>query len=204
MERQRDEHPDLAALHQLVDGEVAPIAMLPLARHLEACNRCRVARERIEALNQDLDRLPAAEEPEGFTSQVLARVAGLPAPRRRARTLRLILPAGLGAASALAFLLLPSGGRMLAGFSRLVRLDLMEPSRLLEILAGVASAVVGGVGRAVDGLARPVPFVPWFDGAAGSNLVAMMVAAVLLLGVSSMIAFALAGRGVLRARSRRT
>ena len=105
--------------------------------------------------------------------------------------------------SVLAYLLLPTGSRMLQGASRIVTFDLLEPARLLEFLAGVATAVFGGIGRAVDGLSRPVPFFPSLAGIEASMVLMMVAAAALVIAVSSMVAVALAGRGLLRAGSRR-
>jgi anti-sigma factor RsiW len=201
----RRSHPDLASFHALVDGEASPAAALRLARHLDGCPRCRRERAGIATLASALESLPAPEEPQGFTAQVMARIAPLRPAGRPVRALRLVLPATGGLGSALAWLALPSAGRVLGGVGRLLfHPDSLEPSRLLALLAGIASAVVGGLGRAVDGLAPRLPAPPGFPAAGWSpGLLVSLAAAALLLAASSTLALALAGRGWLRARPRK-
>lgn len=199
------EHPDLGALQSLVDGETGPAGALHLARHLEGCARCREVRSRFERLAAALDALPAPDEPADFTAGVMRRVQQMPRPRPRRSLLRLVAPAAVLLAAVVGILALPTTGRVLRGFGRVLRPDLLEPSHLLDLLVGVAAAAAGLLGRAVEGLAPVAPSIPALHGP-HAPLPAVLLAAALICGIaaSTLLGLALAGGHILRQRAGRT
>ena len=194
-----EDHPDVASWHALVDGEAGPARTLLLARHLEGCSRCGRVRDRVASLAEGLSALPVPEEPAGFAAQVMGRVRTLPAPRRRARALQLVAPAALVFSIAIGLAALPLTGRALRGFGRLLRPDLLEPSRFLDLLVGIAAAAAGLLGRAVEELVLKTPSMPALHGPEAPAALLMLVAMVVVgIAASTMVMLAVAGHGILR------
>ncbi len=200
---QPEAHPEGVAISALVDGEVSPARRLALARHLLGCERCRAWQQRMNALAAQLSALPAAEEPEGFEAQVMERVRAVPAPRRTTAALRLVAPLLLLVAGGATAVVLHSGTWFTRGLGRILRPEALDADQLLEMVARLAIATLGGFGRAVEGLVPRLPALPAFHppSAPGPVLLVGLAASGLILAGMAMAAWA--GRGWLRARSPR-
>jgi hypothetical protein len=195
-----DAHPDAAAIHALVDHEVPPAERLRLARHLRDCPACLDLLDRIEALSVQLSHLPAAEEPAGLTDRVMSRVRSMTPPGAMTARLRLAAPLLLLVLGGMGAIASAGTGRLFSGVSRLLRLDVLRPESVYELVLTFATAALGGLGRAFDGLLLRAPEVPAFHLPAAIAPEFLYVA-LAYFGLVSMVTAAFAGRGLLRLRS---
>lgn len=87
-----------------LDGELPPQEWRMLESHLEACAPCRAQWERLQVVEQVLQRAPLLAPPPGFAGRVMARV-----DRRRARRRTVLggLALATGAAAVILLSLLP-------------------------------------------------------------------------------------------------
>ena len=195
-----DVHPDAVEIHALVDHEVQPAARLRLVRHLRDCRACRDLRDRVEALSVQLSRLPAAEEPAGLTDRVMGRVRSMRPPRSMTARLRLAAPLALLVLGGMGAVASAGTGRLFSGVSRLLRLDVLRPENVFELVLTFASAALGGLGRAFDGLLLRAPEIPTFH-LPGAVAPELLYVALAYVGLAGMVMVAFAGRGLLRLRS---
>ena len=192
------EHPDPAQLHALADREVSPAEGLRLARHLHDCGPCRDAQARIAALTNQLSRLPAADEPAEFAERILEHVRTMASPRRDlARAVRLVAPLLILAAGALVSMAGRGAGWMLRVDS-LLRPETLHPLKLFELLLAVASAALGGLGRAFEGFLPRIPVFPVLHAPGISQLSLQLVGLLCLAVLATMAMAAFAGHGFLR------
>jgi hypothetical protein len=149
-------HPAPLALQTFVDHEATPADSLRLARHLSDCTSCDQLRRRLEALSADLSSLPGAEVPEGFSRQVMQRVANLPQPRRRSPLLRLVVPTAAAMVAAVAALANPWTVRLARGVGNWLPENPIGPSEVMDLLFAMGAAVLATLARAAANLG------PWF------------------------------------------
>jgi len=149
-------HPDPLALQTFVDHEASPADSLRLARHLSDCSSCDRLRNRLEALSDDLSSLPGAEVPEGFSQQVMRRVATLPQPRRRTPLLRLVAPTAAAMVAAMAALANPWTLRLARGVGSWLPENPIGPSEVMDLLFAMGAAILATLARAAANLG------PWF------------------------------------------
>ncbi|MGD8375813.1 MAG: hypothetical protein PVF68_06710, partial [Acidobacteriota bacterium] len=147
----------------------------------------------------------APDEPAGFTAGVMQRVRQMPPPRPRRSLLQLVAPAAVLLAGVVGILALPTTGHVLRGFGRVLQPDLLEPSRMLDLLVGVAAAAAGLLGRAVEGLTPMAPTIHALHGPqAPLPAIHLMVALVCGIAASTLLGLAVAGGHILRQRASRT
>jgi len=150
-------HPSRAELHAFVDRERSPARHLRIVRHLGGCATCADVVRSVQECAAHLEALDAPPASDQVVTRVLARIAGLPLPRRH---LRIVAPAGFVVAAALAASMLPAATRALRGIGRWAQPPTLPTAEISELLLWVAAATRGGLGRAMDGLLAPVARVP--------------------------------------------
>jgi anti-sigma factor RsiW len=150
-------HPTRAELHAFVDRERSPARHLRIARHLSGCATCADVVRSVRECAAHLEALDVPPPSDQLVSRVLARIADLPVPRRH---LRIVAPAGLVVAAALAVSMLPAATRALRGISRWAQPPTLPSAEISELLLWVVAATRGGLGRAMDGLLAPVARIP--------------------------------------------
>ena len=196
-------HPEAAEIHALVDHEVPPAARLRLIRHLRDCGACLELRDRVQALSIQLSNLPAAEEPAGLTDRVMSRVRSMAPPRPTTARLRLAAPLFLLVLGGMGAIASMGTGRLFSGVSRLLRLEVLRPENVFELVLTFATAALGGLGRAFDGLLPRAPEIPAFH-LPGAIAPELLYVALAYVGLVSMVMAAFAGRGLLSLRSTRS
>jgi len=200
-QEQTGPHPDPLTLQTFVDHEASPAESLRLARHLSDCPSCHRLRQRLEALCDDLSSLPGAEVPEGFTQQVMQRVANMPPPRRHAPWLRLVAPAAAAMGLLLAALANPWTVRLARGAGRWLPENPLGASEVMDLLFAVGATILASLARAAAHLG------PWFTGPAVETGSWFHLPAPMLILAAAMAAgllgIALAGSSLWFLRTRR-
>jgi anti-sigma factor RsiW len=153
-------HLDGVALQAVCDGEADPATRLAVARHVAGCGRC-ASRMREEAvLGESLGALPPAEAPDDFASRVMRRIADAPRPRIRPRFLRLVAPLLAVAATLATWRVAAPASAAVRVLGDVLRPGAAHPTEIGDLMFTFASALFGGLGRAMGGALTPPDLLP--------------------------------------------
>lgn len=194
-------HLDPAMLQTFTDHETSAADTLRVARHLGACHDCQGMHSRLEALCNHLSSLPGAEVPEGFSHQVMRRVADMPPPRGHTPWLRLVAPVATAMVLAWVALANPWTVRLARGIGGWMPENAPGAHEVMDLLFALGATVLATLARAAGNLG------PWFSAptvASGTwfpfQAPLLMLLAALLAGL---LGIAVAGSGLWFLRARR-